>query len=234
LRAGWAAWAVVGLCAAGALTAAGCAPDGADPSADAPGMTPAARREAHPSTPGAAQLKAALLAPSDMGSAFAAQPPPTSGHTPVSGCAQLDILLSVGVSLGPGDQGVTYQATDFGPTVGESLMTAPAGTTVAAVYAEDRAALASCRNLKITAESGVTFEVALTPATLGSPKTPSTAVRMDGTLEGVQIDGYLVLDDVGPAELAYLYVQIADGSAQLASRYFERADARAREQFAAG
>jgi len=228
-------WAVAGLCAAFALTAAGCATDAADPAADAADTASVAQRSSGAPPPGTAQLQAALLAPSDMGSAFTAQsPPPTPsarGTTSVSGCAQLDILLSVGVSLGPANRGVTYQAADSGPFVGESLMTAPAGTTVAAVYAEDRAAMASCKNVKIS-EGGVAFAATLTPVALGGPKAQSAAVRVDGTLEGVRIDGLLALDDVGPAEMAYLYVQIADGSSQLASHYFEQADAKARRQLA--
>jgi hypothetical protein len=173
-----------------------------------------------------------------MGSAFTEQPaaPPANGASPtggstgpsggtgtVSGCPQLQILLTVGSSASATDQGVTYQAGEVGPIVGESLITAQPGP-LAAAYADDRSALESCRRLAVESD-GESFSLALTPITFGGAQ--SAAVRMDGTLEGVQIDAYLAIDDVGPAELAYFYLQVGSGSSQVAAYYYRVADAKA-------
>jgi hypothetical protein len=246
-RAGWTA---LGLGATLAL-AAGCAPAGpaAWDAAAAPAGTAAAGQgateaagatgtpgttAAQPGVPSAARLKAALLAPHDMGSAFAEQPTPTpntapdsgsSGGTTVTGCPQLQILLGVGTSPSAADQGVTYQAGEFGPTLGESLITAPPAA-LAAAYSDDRSALVSCKRLEFESD-GVAFGLALSPISFGGPQ--SAAVRMDGTLEGVQVDAYLAIDDVGPAELVYFYLQVGEGSSQVASYYYRLADAKARQ-----
>lgn len=245
-HAGWVGLTLVAAFAAVSWTA-GCASTRA-----VPGTAPVAAGAplvAHSAMPSAAQLKAALLAPSDMGSAFTLQPaePPTDGSggsagaggsgssggtgasgggkTTVSGCPQLQILLSVGSSPSATDQGVTYQAGQTGPTVGESLLTA-SPAALAAAYADDKAALESCRHLEITSD-GTGFALTLTPITFGGPQ--SAAVRMDGTLQGLQINAYLAIDDVGPAELAYFYLQVGSGSSQVASHYYRVADAKARQ-----
>jgi hypothetical protein len=217
--------------AAGAACLAGCSPG--------PSQTPemsvvAARRVAPAPAVYPQELSAALLSPADMGSNFSALPKqapagsgtaPGSGPTSVTGCPQLGILGGVGVTTAPDDQGVAYQAADETPLVGESLRTAPAAV-LAADYAEDRAALATCRQLHITVQ-GTGLDVTLTHVGLGRVKS-AAAVRLDGMLEGVQIDGYLALDDVGPAELAFLFLQIGTASPQPAVYYFEHADAKAR------
>jgi hypothetical protein len=184
-------------------------------------------------------LQAALLAPADMGSAFVRQSasgpangsggPGGSGNsagpgsTTVTGCPQLQALLSAGASTSATDQGVTYQAGGYGPTVAESLITA-SPTQLAHTYSDDRSALASCKHLEITT-GGSTLALTLTPITFGGPQ--SAAVRMDGTLQGVQIDSYLAIDRAGPAELAYFFLQVGSGSSQVASYYFRVADAKA-------
>lgn len=228
-RGGWTC--AVGLGTAAALLAAGCA--AAEPAArDATPAASAAPAQA-PGLPSAAQLQAALLAPADMGSAFTRQPaesPDTgsgsSSSTTVSGCPQLRFLVSVGAALSPADQGVTYQAGEVGPTIAESLITAPSAD-LARAYADDVAAMRSCKHLEIDAE-GSALPLTLSPITFGGPQ--SAAVRMDGTLQGVQINAYLALDRIGPTELAYFFLQVGSGSSQVASYYFRLADAKAEQQ----
>jgi hypothetical protein len=233
-------WAVLGLGTAVVLAVAGCAdaaPGPGDAAPVAPGATAgaaAASASARPGIPSAARLRAALLAPGDMGSAFAEQPAvtPTGGATgrsggtdTASGCPQLQILFTVGKSVSATDQGVTYQAGEVGPIVGESLITAQP-KALAAAYADDRAALETCKHLAVNAD-GETLALTLTPITFGGPR--SAAVRMDGTLEGVQVDAYMAIDDVGPAELAYFYLQVGSGSSQVAMYYYGAADAKAHQ-----
>jgi hypothetical protein len=237
-------WAALGLGTAVVLAVAGCADaapglgDAAPVAAGAAATagSAAASASARPGMPSAARLKAALLAPGDMGSAFAEQPAatpaPTGGATgqsggtdTASGCPQLQILFTVGSSMSATDQGVTYQAGEVGPIVGESLITAQP-KALAAAYADDRAALESCRKLEVDAD-GETLALTLTPITFGGPQ--SAAVRMDGTLEGVQVDAYMAIDDVGPAELAYFYLQVGSGSSQVAAYYYRAADAKAHQ-----
>ena len=88
-------------------------------------------------------------------------------------------------------------------------------------------AMKSCKHMEIDS-NGETFTLTLSPIAFGGPK--SAAVRMDGTLQGVQIDAYLAIDRVGPAELAYFFLQVGSGSSQVASFYFRLADAKAQQQ----
>lgn len=236
IRAGW--MAAVGLGTAAALLVAGCA-EGAPALRDAaPAASPSAAPARTSGLPSTAQLQAALLAPTDMGSAFTRQPTESpsagsgssgsgsSGTTTVTGCPQLQFLTGVGASTSPTSQGVTYQAGDYGPTVSESLITAPTAD-LEHTYSDDVSAMKSCKHMEINS-NGETFTLTLSPIAFGGPK--SAAVRMDGTLQGVQIDAYLAIDRVGPAELAYFFLQVGSGSSQVASFYFRLADAKAQQQ----
>lgn len=244
---------LLGLCAvlvtaAGAASLTGCstaAPQSPRMSALAARAAEQSEQPAQSEQPSSAdprELSAALLSGTDMGSNFSLLPEPTgsaatagagkaattatgTGTTSVTGCPQLGILRNVGTTLGQDEQGVTYQSVDGLPVVGESLRT-DAGARLAADYAADRAALTACTGLTI-ATDGTVFDLKLTHVALGGVKS-ATAVRLDGTLEGVQVNGYLALDDVGPAELAYLFLQVGTGAPQPAVYYFERADAKAR------
>jgi hypothetical protein len=215
--------------AAGAAALTGCSPG---PSQTTEMSAVAARRVQPAPALDPQELSAALLSPGDMGSNFSVLPIPAGSSAAqsaraatVTGCPQLGILENVGATLAQDDRGAAYRAADGMPVVGESLRTA-AGADLAAAYAEDRAALATCRNLNITVR-GTDFAVRLTPVELGRVQS-ATAVRLDGMLEGVQVDGYLALDDLGPAELAYLFLQVGTGSPQPAAYYFEQADGKAR------
>ena len=195
------------------------------------GASPAAAATPAPAVPSTAQLKAALLAPADMGSAFTLQPtaPPPSGSgtaSTVTGCPQLQFLLTVGSSPSATNQGVTYQAGEAGPTVGESLSTAPP-QTLASTYADNRSALTSCKQLTVKADE-LNLTLKLTPMSLGGGP-QAAAARMDGTLQGVQINGYLAIDDVGRAEMTYLFLQVGGSTSQVAAHYYQVADAKARQ-----
>ena len=215
--------------ATAAASLAGCSEAG---SSQAPEMSAvAAQRQQKASGVDPGQLGTALLSRADMGSNFSELPTPARtaaapdpGATSVTGCPQLGILAEVGVTGAGDDQGVTYQSVGGMPVVGESLRAGPTAG-IAAEYAEDRAALATCAGVNVTAD-GTEFTLQLTPVTLNEKS--ATAVRLDGMLRGVQVTGYLALDDVGPAELGYVFLQVDYGSPQLATYYFGKADHKAR------
>jgi hypothetical protein len=216
------------MTAVGAASVTGCSADGSQN----PQMSTVAIRRAVPiSGADPQELSAALLSPADMGSNFRPLPvvdgsaAALGGLTVVTGCPQLGIVQNVGVTLGQEDQGVSYRTADGMPLIGESLRGA-SGKNLAAAYADDRAALATCRNLNISVR-GNAFELKLTHVDLGRVHS-ATAVRLDGMIGGVQVDGYLAVDALGPAELAYLFLQVGTGSPQPAVSFFERADDKAR------
>lgn len=230
---------LAGLCAllaAGAVTAAGCSASGGSQLSDMSVAAVAAQLPDRSAAVDPAQLRTALLAKADMGSDFSAlptsagtaggtSPGSASGAVGITGCPQLGVLADVGVTLARDDQGVTYRSVDEMPVVAESLR-AGSAAGIAAAYAEDRATLATCAGLNVTAD-GTEFTLQLTPVTPGEKS--ATAVRLDGMLDGVQVNGYLALDDVGPAELGYVFLQVGNGSPQLATYYFAKADHKARQ-----
>jgi hypothetical protein len=176
-------------------------------------------------------LSTALLAPADLGADFSALPASAggaggsgSGGVGVTGCPQLGVLADVGGALADGGRGVAYRALGGMPVVGESLRPASAASPDAG-YAEDRAALATCRSVQVTA-GGAVFSLKLTPVAPGLKS--ATAARLDGMLDGVEVDGYLAVDQLGPAELGYVFLQVDSGAPQLATYYFDKADHKAR------
>lgn len=236
-------WPGVSLGVVAALLAAGCAaaspaPREASAAASSPSASPPTVPAHVTGPPSAAQLKAALLAPTDMGSSFTQEPMQgalggasgsgSSGSTSVIGCPQLRVPLSAGATTSATDQGIVFQAGQTGPVVAESLITAPAAQLDHA-YADDKAALQSCTHLQISS-NGTSITLTLSPLTFGGPQ--SAAVRMDGTVQGVQVNAYLAIDHVGPAELTYFFLQVESGSSQLASYYFRLADAKAQQLIA--
>ena len=237
---------LAGLCvvlAVAAVAAAGCDAAGDSKLSRMSVAAVAAQRPDLDATVDPGLLRTALLARADMGSDFSALSTPAgaaagsatasatgsaagpaAGAVGITGCPQLGILAEVGVTGAGDDQGVTYQSVGGMPVVGESLRAGPTAG-IAAEYAEDRAALATCAGVNVTAD-GTEFTLQLTPVTLNEKS--ATAVRLDGMLRGVQVTGYLALDDVGPAELGYVFLQVDYGSPQLATYYFGKADHKAR------
>jgi len=177
--------------------------------------------------PSAAQLESALLTPGDLGTGFTTEPPTagsgSSGNTTTSGCQGIENL----VNGTPGAQ-QTEQESDLtggqtGPFVEEVLLTEPTHT-LAQDYARDQAAMTSCTALTFS-EGATTLSLTLSPIHFGGPGT--TSVRMDGTLDGIQVNGYIAIDRLGSVELGFIYFQLESGSSQLASYYFTLAVAKA-------
>jgi hypothetical protein len=180
--------------------------------------------------PSAADLKSALLTSHDIGLP-SVPPSPSSGTTAatgtggygITGCAPLAALLTEPLpsttSAGQVEQDVVFSGGGAGPFVAEAL-TAEAPDRLAADYAKADKALAACRSVTFTSgTTRLTFE--LTPIMFGGPG--SSGARMDSTYEGVQVNGYLAFQRIGPVIMAYYFFQVGGGSSQLAAAYYRQA-----------
>jgi hypothetical protein len=177
-----------------------------------------------PVVPGAADLRSALLTAHDIGMT----PAPDSGGstglsgTGVTGCAPLAGLLSrppgTGTA-GQSEQDAAFTAGGAGPFVGEGL-TAESPARLAADYAKAAKALTACRSVTFTGgATKLTFD--LTPIKFGGAD--SSGARMDTTYDGVQVNGYLAMQRIGPAIMTFYFFQVGGGSSQLASAYYRQA-----------
>lgn len=172
----------------------------------------------------AAQLQAALLTPGELGPAFAASSSASdttgTGNSSVTGCEPLASMLNgVPSTTQQIQQEVLLTAGSNGPFVQESLLTEDP-TALTTDYAQARTALTSCHTLTFpTGAEPLTFT--LSPINFGGPG--SAAARMDATYRGVQVNGYIAIDRLGPVGLTYAYFQIGSGSSQLASAYYTQA-----------
>lgn len=190
--------------------------------------------------PGDAELQSALLTAKDIGLSAMARPSGTAsgGTSVVSGCAPLTQLLGGTSAARPADptdtaagadsgvraeQDAGFAGSGTGPFVGEAL-TAEAPGRLAPDYAQARRALTACRTVTFgVGGTRLTFD--LTPKGFGD--TGSSGARLDGSLQGIAITGYLAVRRVGPAILSYYYFQLAGGSPQPASAYYRQAEAKA-------
>ncbi|MBR7834084.1 hypothetical protein KDL01_12465 [Actinospica durhamensis] len=183
--------------------------------------------------PTASQLKAALLSQQDLGPSYTPVPssPPSSGGggggSTVTGCPELSSLLNATTAGDRTVQSETYQVGQLGPFLSEALVTAPA-STLHADYARDKAALTSCKSMTVNA-GGAPLKLAMTPVNLGVAG--STAVRLSGDYNGVQINGDLAIDQAGQVELGYIFLQIEGSSQQQAIAVFKQADAKVQQAF---
>lgn len=168
--------------------------------------------------PTTAQLAAALVTAGDLGSTFTKASGGGSGS--VSGCKALAVVIN-GSNTSP-SASADYQATSVGPFVGETLTTdTPANLN--AGYAQAKAAMTSCSSLTFSSD-GTSVTMTLSPISFGGQ---SVAVRMDGTTQGVQMNGYLVLGRLPRAVLGYYYLQIDGSSSQVAYAEYQQAAAKA-------
>ena len=211
---------LVGLVGCGGASPSAGAPSPSHPASVATSNAPSPT----PTLPTSAQLKAALLTAADLGPSFASSTSTDTSGTTVSGCPALATLLNGSTSAGQTSQEADYSAGDTGPFVGESLMTEPAAA-LDADYAQTKAALTSCTALSITSGS-VTLDFTLTPIHFGDPG--SAAVRMDATVQGVQVNGYIAIQHLGSVVLTFYYFQLASGSSQTAYQYYTQAVSKAR------
>ncbi|WBP86094.1 hypothetical protein [Kitasatospora cathayae] len=216
------------LTAAVLVVAAALGPAAAAGAAGAVGDAPT------PTLPSADQLKPALLTVDDVGPGYtevpsteSPSPSPSANPTPVSGCDALSALINTHATApGPGTPHAETEldGQDGNPMVIESLTAEdPAKLTTDFNTATD--AFKTCHTITFNAgtEDSVTFTV--TPVTLGDrPDAP--AVRLDGTVAGVQLNAYLGVERFGTVAMAYGFFQRQASDSQTASMQYRTAVAK--------
>ncbi|MFJ2581505.1 hypothetical protein [Kitasatospora aureofaciens] len=184
--------------------------------------------------PSADQLKAALLTVNDLGPGYteapAGSPSPSPGEkpAPVSGCDALSALINQHANASPTPATphteVELDGQDGNPVVTENLTAEdPGKLTTDFNTATD--AFKTCHRITFTADTGdsVTFDV--TPITLGDrPDAP--AVRLDGTLAGVQLNACIGIERFGTVAMVFGFFQRDGSSSQLASMQYRTAVAK--------
>lgn len=183
--------------------------------------------------PTADQLKTALLSNTELGPNFTEVPVGQSsasagGASPVAGCDALRALLN-GTEAGPSSQlphqEVEFDGPDGNPMVTESL-TAEDAAQLTSDFTVVTDAFADCHSLTFNdgTDASVTFTV--TPVTLGD-RQEAPAVRLDGTIAGVPLNGYIAVERFGNVAMSYGFFQRDGASSQLASLYYRAAVAKA-------
>ena len=202
------------------------------------GPAGAAVADPAPALPSADQLKSALLGVDDLGPDYteaptpdshspSPSPSPSADPTPVTGCDALSALITMHATA-PGP--ATPQAEteldgqDGSPMVTESLTAEdPGRLTTDFNTATD--AFKTCHTITFNAgtEDSVTFTV--TPVTLGD-RQDAPAVRLDGTLAGVQLNAFVGIERFGTVGMVYGFFQRESSDAQTASMQYRTAVAK--------
>ncbi|MFF2044967.1 hypothetical protein ACFVVX_31590 [Kitasatospora sp. NPDC058170] len=179
------------------------------------------------------QLRTALLSAAELGPDFTEVPAteaasPGATPSPVSGCEALSALLNRADNEASPQQPhaeVEFDGEDANPMITESL-TAGDEAQLTTDFAAATDAFNTCHTLTFNNGTDAEVSFTVTPLALGDrPDAP--AVRLDGTLAGVQLNGYLALERLGNVALAYGFFQRDSGSSQLASLYYRAALAKA-------
>ena len=174
------------------------------------------------STPDAQSLRAALLTAEELGKSFSVTPKPSGADsTTSSGCPALDAATNqAGANRA--------QEVDFTGAGGRVFLTetlaSGAPADVSAAFAKIQSALNSCQTWTVST-NGTKVTLTLSPISFGGAA--STAVRLDGTADGTEVNGYVVAEDLGSVLLGYVYFQTGSGSSQLAYYEFTQAEAKA-------
>ncbi len=182
------------------------------------------------------RLRSALLKADELGPAFVQKPtagpslsPPENKKkgTRFEGCRPLARLLNADNS-GRSDHpqaAATFASRDGATSVSEAL-TAEPPAALHADYAKAKHALESCDSISLVS-AGSRIKFALRPIHFGGPG--SSAVRMDASYQGVLVNGYIAIEQLGKSvALTYTFFQVGGGSSQLASFFYQRAADKAR------
>jgi hypothetical protein len=175
--------------------------------------------------PSLATLRSALLTAAELGPNFTAAPDDGSSGGAASGCKPLADLLNEPPGSANHVSG-NYQGGAEGPFVGLELT---AGTTsvLQSAYDSAKAAFDSCGHITM-ASGGAKVAFTLTPMQASGANTIED--RMDGSVQGVQVNGYIVLDLLPSAILTFDQMQIGSGSSQLAFALHAKALAKAQQK----
>ncbi|MER8103716.1 hypothetical protein [Kitasatospora sp. NPDC094016] len=180
------------------------------------------------------QLTAALLTVDDVGPGFT-QVPSTAGPSaspstmpsPANGCDALSDLINMHTGV-PGPETPHAEAELDGPggnpMVTESLTAEDAGKLTTDLGAAT-AALKSCHTITFNAGANDSVTFTVTPVTLGD-RQDAPAVRLDGTLAGVQLNAFVGVERFGTVGMAFGFFQRGGDSSQLASFQYRAAVAK--------
>ncbi|MFB7476263.1 hypothetical protein [Kitasatospora sp. NPDC056184] len=208
-----------------------------------PALANAQRSAAQPPTD--EQLKAALLTAAELGPDFTevpldtASPSPEAGSgsasapgsSPLAGCDALRALLNGTVTEelpSPAQspfQEVQFEGPDGYPLITEFL-TAEESENLTADLNTVNSAFTQCPSIDFTNDAGESVTFSVTPVTLGD-RQGAPAVRIDGTLAGTRLNGYLGVERLGDVALGYGYFQQGSDDSELASLYYRAAVAKA-------
>ncbi|MFJ9771439.1 hypothetical protein ACIRVF_09355 [Kitasatospora sp. NPDC101157] len=189
-----------------------------------------------PPLPSADQLKSALLGEDDLGPDYteapatespSPSPSPSPDPTPVTGCDALSALINMHpIAPGPATPHAETEldGPDGNPMVTESL-TAEDQSRLTSEFNTSTDAFKNCHTITFNAgtEDSVTFTV--TPVTLGD-RQDAPAVRLDGTLAGVQLNAFVGIERFGTVGMVYGFFQRQSADAQAASMQYRTAVAK--------
>ncbi|MEU9040492.1 MULTISPECIES: hypothetical protein [unclassified Kitasatospora] len=182
--------------------------------------------------PSADQLRSALLTAADLGPDFTEapatqSPSPGENPSPVSGCDALSALINMRATqpgLANPRAETELDGPDGNPMVTEALA-AEAPDRLAADFNSVADALRSCHNITFNAGTEDTVTFTVTPITLGD-RQDAPAVRLDGTLAGVQLNAFIGIERFGTVAMAFGYFQREGASSQTASMQYRTAVAK--------
>ncbi len=146
----------------------------------------------------------------------------------MAGCDALRALLNrdpSGASAQGPHQEVQFDGPDGTPMITESL-SAEEAARLDADFATVGSAFADCHSITFTDNTGAAVTFSVTPIALGD-RAGAPAVRLDGDLAGVRLNGYLGIERLGDVALAYGFFQRDSDDSQLASLYYRAAVAKA-------
>ncbi|MQS14965.1 hypothetical protein F7Q99_22545 [Streptomyces kaniharaensis] len=183
--------------------------------------------------PSADQLKAALLTADDLGPGYTAIPvtsSPTPGEnpSPASGCDALSALINEQADAFPTPATphaeVELDGPDGNPMVTESLTAEDPGKLTSDVNTVTDA-FRTCHQITFDAGTSDSVTFSVTPVTLGD-RQDAPAVRLDGTLDGVQLNAYIGIERFGTVGMVFGFFQREGSSSQLASMQYRTAVAK--------
>ncbi|MFI2606550.1 hypothetical protein [Kitasatospora sp. NPDC018619] len=215
------------LAAAAAAVAVALGPATLPASAAAPGAGPSTQ-----DLPTSDQLQSALLTAADLGPGYTAtpvtqSPSPGENPSPVTGCAALSALINMHATQ-TGRQvpqaAVALDGPNDNPMVTQALA-AEAPDRLTADYNTAADALKTCHSITFNGGNGDQVTFTVTPITLGDRK-DAPAVHLDGTLAGVQLNGYVGIERFGNTAMAFGYFERQGTSAQTAAMQYRTAVAK--------
>ncbi|MER7765489.1 hypothetical protein [Kitasatospora sp. NPDC096140] len=179
--------------------------------------------------PSADQLKSALLTAADLGPDFTEvpateSPSPGENPSPVSGCDALSALINMHATqpgLANSRAETELDGPDGNPMVTEALA-AEASDQLTSDFNSAADALRSCHTITFNAGTEDTVTFTVTPVTLGD-RQDAPAVRLDGTLAGVQLNAFVGIERFGTVAMAFGYFQRDGADAQTASMQYRTA-----------